>query len=312
MFVIAAIAPFCWIGPAYRPSPSPTQQQVDTIQHTTNVDLGDKMRLLGYDLPTREVEPGGELALTLYWQVLAPMEQDWSLFVHLNDPVIGAPIAQRDMYPGQGLLATSLLEPGQQLADRIVIQVPPTVYAPAEAELAVGLYNYVTGERLLMAGGQSSISLETISIQSAQETPYPNPVRFNFADQMALIGYQVEPRRLYAGETLTLTLYWEALDEMEIDYTIFTHLRDLEDPSNRIYAQHDAPPPNGTLTWHKGDVIETPFSLTLAEDTPAGVHEIEIGIYHRDEAGGSPRLALVTPDGRIVDDFLILGKVRVD
>ena len=71
------------------------------------------MRLVGYDLPGQEVRPGEQFELTLYWEILAPMERDWSVFVHLNDPVIHAPVAQRDMYPGQGLLATRLLEPGQ-------------------------------------------------------------------------------------------------------------------------------------------------------------------------------------------------------
>jgi len=99
---------------------------------------------------------------------------------------------------------------------------------------------------------------------------------------------------------------------MDIDYTIFTHLRDLDDPSNRIFAQHDAEPPGRTSTWTQGQIVESVYQLTLAADTPPAVHEIEVGVYHRTAEGAFSRLQLVTPDGRLVDDYLVLSKVRVD
>jgi hypothetical protein len=122
----------------------------------------------------------------------------------------------------------------------------------------------------------------------------------------------MDPRRLAAGETLELTLVWQALNRMEIDYTVFTHLRDLEDPSNRIFAQHDAGLPGGTTSWQQSQVAKVTYQLKLAEDTPAAVHEIEVGIYYQDQQGDFQRLQLLTPEGQLVDDFLILGKVRVD
>ena len=309
MFCISAAAPLAWIAPAYRPVVVPVSAK---IANPVAADFDGRMRLLGYNLATKTVEPGGRLELTLHWEALAPMTRDWSVFVHLNDPMIGAPIAQRDMYPGQGLLATRLLEPGQRIANRYVIQVPGTAYAPAQTELAVGLYDFYTGERLQTPQGQDAVALTQIQVEPRSQGALPNPVHYNFGDQLALVGYQLEPRRLRPGQKLTLTLYWQALEEMETDYTVFSHLRNLEDPSNRIYAQHDAPLPGGASTWRKGQTAAAVYSLTLAADTPPAVHEIEIGVYHRDAQGHLPRLQLVTPDGRLVDDFLILVKVRVD
>ena len=161
------------------------------------------------------------------------------------------------------------------------------------------------------ADGQNAMALTQIAIQ-APSSRYPNPVHYNFGDQIALIGYQVEPRRLRPGETMALTLVWQALTEIETDYTIFTHLRDLEDPSNRIYAQDDAPPAGGTSAWSEGQIVTVTYQLTLSEDTPPAVHEIEVGIYYQGADGNTVRLQLVGSDGQIVDDFLILGKVRVD
>jgi hypothetical protein len=312
LFAISAAAPWAWIAPAYRPPNPPTDPQVADLSDPLEIEFGGQLRLLGYHLTPSGLEPGDQLELTLFWEALAPMERDWSVFVHLNDPLIDAPIAQRDMYPGQGLLATSLLSPGQRVANRYVITVPGTTYSPTQARLVVGLYDYANWERLLTSDGRDAVTIQEIAMIPSGQSQFPNPVHFNFGDKIALIGYQIEPRRLRPGETLTLTLIWQALDDMGIDYTVFTHLRDLEDPSNRIYGQHDAMAPGGTTTWQVGQIVEARYELELAQDTPAAVHEIEIGIYYRDADGGFPRLQLVTADGRLVDDFLILGKVRVD
>jgi hypothetical protein len=308
MFLISAAAPFAWIAPAYEPPPVPTSPP----QHSVEVTLGGRMRLLGYSLAADTVEPGGQLEVTVHWQVLEVMQRDWSIFAHLHDPIISAPIAQRDMFPGQGLLATRLLEPGRRLATRHVIHIPETAYAPAQTELLVGMYDYASGERLETAAGRDAVTLAKIEIRPRDQGPYPNPTHHNFGDQIALVGYQVEPRRLHPGDTLRLNLYWQALADMQTDYTVFTHLRDLEDPTNRLYAQHDAQLPGGTSTWTRGQVVEAVYHLTAAEDTPPGIYEMECGVYYADSKGGFPRLQMVTSGGRLVDDYLILGKVRVD
>lgn len=311
LLVVSAAAPWAWIAPAYRP-PSPlTETQIASIPNPLSIDYGDQMRLLGYELKVSAVQPGESLYLTLFWEALKPMKRDWSVFVHLNDPVIDAPVAQRDMYVGQGLLATSLLRPGVRIANHYKISVPETTYSPIEAKLVVGLYDYENGQRLL-AEGQEAIIISTIAITPSDESQHPNPVYYNFGDRIALVGYQIEPRRLRPGQTLRLSLVWQALREMDTNYTIFTHLRDLEDPSNRIYAQQDAQPPGGTTTWKAGQVVRADYELILAEDTPPAVHEIEVGIYYGDADRGFERLQLVTADGRLVDDYVILGKVRVD
>jgi hypothetical protein len=314
MLVVTALAPAICIAPAYRPPAAPTPAQLAAIQHPIGVDLGGQMRLLGYDLVQPQVRPGGQLELTLYWEILAPMERDWSVFVHLNDPVINAPVAQRDRYPGHGLLSTRLLEPGQLLQDRVVVNVSGTVYAPSQARLVVGLYDFASGggERLKTEAGDDNIDLGPIQIIAPADSAFSNPVRYNFGDQVALIGYKAEPRRLRPGDTLTLTLYWQALDQMTADYTAFTHVRNVEDPSNRIFGQHDQILPGGSSTWQKGQTVEAVYELTLAPATPPEVYEIEVGVYTQDAAGDVVRLQLITEEGRPIDDFLILGKVRVD
>ncbi len=308
LLAIAAAAPWVYIAPAYARPPTLTEAEIAAISHRLEVTIGDRMCLLGYDLPKTETRPGGALSLTLYWQSIASMRRDWSVFVHLldeNDVVI----AQRDMYPGQGLYPTSLWPVGEVIASRYVLRLSETVYAPGVARLEVGLYDYLAPnqERLSASGGGDNVRFGEISI-APNPGDVPNPVRFNFGDQIALIGYEMDTRTVRPGETLTLTLYWEGLAEMDVNYSIFTHVRG---EGTQLWALNDGWPLKGeapTALWQVGQQVTDPYPLTVHPDTPPGVYDVEIGIY-RAETG--ERLRLITPDRRLVDDYLLLSRVRV-
>ena len=133
MFVIAAIAPWAWIRPAYQPETYLPQMddffKPDSFLRPRPVDFGAKMRLARAAIEPQRgatVRPGEVVDVVLEWEVLAPMDRDWSVFVHLNDRVLFTPIAQRDMYTGQGLRPTSLLKPGERIQNYYWLTIPET------------------------------------------------------------------------------------------------------------------------------------------------------------------------------------------
>ena len=76
-----------------------------------------------------------------------------------------------------------------------------------------------------MAGGRDHWTLGAITVTPRISADgIPNPLRINFADQIALIGFDMDRRAMRPGETLTLTLWWEALAAPAVDYVAFTHL----------------------------------------------------------------------------------------
>ncbi|MBL7183346.1 MAG: hypothetical protein ISS50_02730, partial [Anaerolineae bacterium] len=255
---------------------------------------------------------GDSLTVTLYWQSLTEINHDYSVFVHLLDEneLI---VAQRDMYPGQGLYPTSLWSVGDTIANRYVLILPETAFAPNQTQLEVGLYNFATGKRLLAYGpsGESlgdNARFHEIKIIPRSEAEVPNPVNFNFANRIALIGYDMDRRTASPGETIHLTLYWQGLAKMKEDYTVFTHVLGEE---NRIWAQKDSWPKDGdapTSTWEPGQTIADEYELTVYPDTPPDVYEVEIGLYL---AETGDRLRIVGQGGRLLDDRVLLSKVRV-
>jgi hypothetical protein len=136
----------------------------------------------------------------------------------------------------------------------------------------------------------------------------PNPLHFNFGNRIALIGYDMNRRTASPGETIHLTLYWKALAKMKENYTVFTHVLGEE---NRIWAQKDSWPKGGdapTSTWEPGQMIVDEYELVIYPDTPLGVYDVEIGLYL---AATGERLRIVGQGGRLLDDRVLLSKIRV-
>jgi hypothetical protein len=86
----------------------------------TNYD--DKIALLAVDLPDDLPPAGGQLPLTLHWQALAPLDEDYTVFIQLldeKDNIMG----QIDAWPLQGTYPTSQWQVGETIADPYLMQL---------------------------------------------------------------------------------------------------------------------------------------------------------------------------------------------
>ncbi|MCA9973666.1 MAG: glycosyltransferase family 39 protein [Anaerolineales bacterium] len=311
LLVVAAAAPWLWIRPTYQAAAYAPPRPFSLTPRA--VTFGDALQLTGYavqppnpDSPA--VRPGEFVDVTLAWRVLRPVPRDWSVFVHLNDFVLGAPIAQRDMYHGQGLRPTSLLRTGEELITFYRVPIPATAVSPAMLELAVGLYDFHTGERLRTDAGTDAAQLATVLLQAAPGA-LPNPTDVNFMNELALVGYVATPRRAPAGETIDVTLYLMAKRPLATDYSVSAQVVNLVDTTR--WGSQDLTLP--TASWPVGEPQPVTLTLPLAPDTPPDVYPLILRIYAFTADGSLQNLQLVTPEGRITqDDLLQLTKVRVD
>jgi hypothetical protein len=107
----------------------------------TDYRLGDGIALVGYDLE-RDVEG---MRLILHWASLAPVDQDYTVFVHLIGPddVLAA---QADGPPTGGDYPTSLWEFGEIVFDERL--VPTQGLSAGTYQLRLGMYLLETGVRL--------------------------------------------------------------------------------------------------------------------------------------------------------------------
>lgn len=333
-FAFNALLSPIFISGAYSPPMQPAR-----ISNLANLEgfasfiepEGGQIDLTYIDLQTPTVQPGNYVQIDMVWRIprelpedgTAPVEtpvpkslrRNWSQFAHLVTSE-GVIIAQRDIYPGGGLLATSDLEVSdgsRWFASPIAIPIPATAYAPETLSVEIGWYNLATGERLQLPDGAETYTVGTVELAPRTSTlDVPNPLSINFDHQIELVGYELSTLAPAAGETVELTLYWRALQSIPADYIVFAHI--IDPRTTAIYAGSDAMPANWTAptsSWQAGTIVADTHSMTVNADTPPDIYEVEIGLYLNPGDGSFPRLRVVTPDGGMADDFAYLSRVRV-
>ncbi len=310
--IIAAAAPFLVIAPAYAPPPQLPAAAGAPLAVFARAGEPGALSLRAAAVTTPRVHPEDYVQLTLDWQTLETPARDWSLFVHLVTPD-GVIVGQRDIYPGQGALATSDLEPGRAWRDSVAVWVPPAAYAPLPLEVAVGWYHLPTGERLTLPDGRETLVIgQTLLEPRASAHNVPNPLSVNFGGLIELVGYSLSDLSPAAGDTVTLTLYWRALAPIADDYKVFANILDpltltKHAASDGMPAQWSAP----TSTWTPGVIVEDVHTLAISPDAPPGIFEIEVGLYRETPDGAFPRLRVFTPDGGQANTFVYLSRVRI-
>ncbi|MHB0859245.1 MAG: glycosyltransferase family 39 protein [Anaerolineae bacterium] len=282
MLVLAILAPFAAIQPAYAPPRLLSSEDIPVSARPVQAEVGEGMRLLAYEVHTNSLAPGKELSLTLYWQCLAPMDADYSVFVHLlgaNDRIIG----QVDSYPGRGNYPTTQWVPGAVFADHHVVWASERVIPTTQVHLAVGAYDLVTKQRLPVRDAEGMplgdwCVLASLLFHSEGPEAW-TPADFSLGHQVALEAFALEVDHVAPGESLVLFLRWRALRDLDVNYSAFVHR--LGEGEQRV-AHQDSWPQNGgypTALWRAGEVVEDRYELVVDPAAAAGSYDLVVGMY---------------------------------
>ena len=125
-----------------------------TPQVATNADLGERVRILGYDL----TRAGNTLRVTLYLQPRAALAYNYSTTVRLSD-TRGNKLAQgNDHQVGGDFYPSSSWAVGEILRDEHIIELP-TDLIPSTCRLTVGMYRLPDFDSL------GEIQIDSISVR---------------------------------------------------------------------------------------------------------------------------------------------------
>lgn len=321
--IFAALLGLSTIFLAYRPPQLLAQPPAGALRSATFAEPASPERaaLALYTATPLDLtaQPAEYVTFSVHFQQLATMRRDWSVFIHLENEA-GTIVAQRDVFLGNGLWATSQMQHlGQFWQNTFAVRLPDHAYAPQTLTIWLGFYDLKTGERMI--GQAQEISENRVRLGTVRVMPrranstIPNPMHANLGDAVVLIGYQVEPLSAQVGETLTLTLYWQRLRPLDVDYRVFAQL--VQPNTTNVYAQSDGMPAawtRPTSTWSEGEIIVDQHTLRVREDTPLGDWTLIAGMYRlRESADGETfeRLRLHLPDGAQAEDFVTLTRLRV-
>jgi hypothetical protein len=125
--------------------------------------------------------------------------------------------------------------------------------------------------------------------------------------RVRLLGYNVESG-FRPGDNIHLTLFWQCMEEIDQDYTVFTH---LIDGKQSIWGQKDNPPVDGlylTSKWEAGEIVRDQYDILISPKAPPGEYQIEVGMYL---AETGERLEVVGKNTMSHEDKVLLQGLQI-
>jgi hypothetical protein len=134
-----------------------------------------------------------------------------------------------------------------------------------------------------------------------------HPIGAVLGRRVRLLGYNVESG-FRPGDNIHLTLFWQCMEEIDQDYTVFTH---LIDGKQSIWGQKDNPPVDGlylTSKWEAGEIVRDQYDILISPKAPPGEYQIEVGMYL---AETGERLEVVGKNTMSHEDKVLLQGLQI-
>jgi mannosyltransferase len=285
--------------------PATTTDQVET-PHPVQIDLGGGLKLIGWDLDRAEAQPGDRLRLALAWGVESQPGGDYAVRLSIVDAA-GQALDAGTFPPTNIWHPTSVWLPGQAWRAQHTFRLPIQAQ-PGEVRLFVQLLE-VAGMALAAPADLATIQVMPTSRVFAPPQPQA-PRQANFDNRISLVGADLAPDPATPGGVLQVTLYWQALAEMDIPYTVFVHLLG---PDGRVVDGQDSEPAGGarpTTGWVPGEYIADSHDVPIPAELAPGEYVVEVGVYDA-LAPEMPRLPILGEGNQGEGDRVIFGPVQI-
>lgn len=291
LFVLALSVPFFLLQPAY--AAPPLQASVDLLpeEEPAHATFGDFAELIGYRVETDRVGLFEPIDVILVWRSLQKTDNNYTVGVHILD---GANVSHGTLtsYPGRGNFATSLWQPGDVFRDPYRLYLEPSArdYLPSLGRIKVALYCYHPDdtEHLPVSDQEGNAigdavylgRLKLVDRDVEPASPASTGLLAQFGDQIGLESVALTPDlQPRPGETMTITLQWQALARPAADYTLFAHLQNAQ---GEQIAGNDQPLTGGYYPsglWDAGESVRYVHHLSLPRVLDQGRYDLVIGLY---------------------------------
>jgi hypothetical protein len=267
--------------------------------------IPSQIALLGYDVEHDEILAGYPVPVRLAWEALGPMEQDYRLQLQLRD-ADGVPHVEETSRLVSTGYGTSRWQPGELLQEWYDLSTDESL---PTGEMVLTLNLLGEDGHPVVTRGLTVTKVWVQSRKSSFQAPeISTPRTVNLGDRVTFLGYDVD-QSVRAGESLPVTTYWRARQEMQESYKVFLHMYDSQ---GHIVAQRDRVPGLGarpTTTWEQEEVVADRLLLPIDGAVPVGEYQLAIGLY--DEETGRRLAAFGPDDRRLKDDRILLDDVEI-
>jgi hypothetical protein len=236
-------------------------------------------------LSATELKAGDELTATLYWRNEGQQPDD-AFFVAIEDAAdyrwATAYAAPRRGFEGAASTRKEIVESEARL--RLPIGMPPGHYflkmgfVTDDGETLVGRFELPDdGDDVLVASPDAFPEVDEIRVPHSLDLA---------TDDVSLLGYDLWPAVIQAGEQGWLTLHWRAKQDRPRDYVVGVRLLTLDGEEVTYWLGRPVYSGYATSEWVAGQVVQDPWELDLPAEVAPGEYEVELVLF--DGTTGEP------------------------
>ena len=322
LVMLTALAPLLYIQPAYAlPAFGRLAGEQCTLEQAssgvcfapavrTELRFGEGIRWIGFSTQPKvpRLANGDAFELTLFWQALRPIDQNYSLFIKLYDKTDREVFALNGT-PGGGMWQTSRWRAGEVIADRYQVRLGQPISMPTAVRMDVGFYAFDSKQNLPAFDGRGQpTGRQRFEVAGVSDSTTPPSARLDGVSgtfalspaQPATISVDVRAATR-VGNKIMLSMDWLTNAPIDADYTIFAQLFDGE--SNAV-AQADGRPLQGaygTQWWQPGLVVRDVREFAPAATLKPGRYTVRYGLYNA-ALPALPRVAAANANGLPAQD----------
>ncbi|MDF1514500.1 MAG: glycosyltransferase family 39 protein [Anaerolineae bacterium] len=268
------------------------------------------LAIVGVEPYAAEVMQGYPTGFQLWWRADAPIRaQDIRVRLEGRETWMAGdfPLAPT-RYP------TSVWGAGDVVRQTVYFQLPDQLPAGSTAvqiQVLDEMGNPLPVDNATADDGWLDIFTVKVGARTRRYTPPVFRVRqdVRFGDMLRLRGHRLERSSVHRGGSVTLDVYWQAMEKPAQIYAVFNHLQDSE---HTTLWHGDSWPQAGIYTtdrWAKNEVVTESYIIEIPAECAPGEYVLYTGVY--DPVTGV-RLPAVTAQGaRLVNDEFVLAILEV-
>jgi hypothetical protein len=275
----------------------PYYEDADLVVYRTRPHVGqeitiaqqitDEIGLIRATFSPEELTPAGVIQIDARWASRDAPGREYDVCLGLVDAL--GQVAQSDCQVVLPAWPTSHWEAYEVARGDYRLWVNPSVVAGTYT-LTLSLAEHATSTQAGQAVGLGAVQVKALPwTYDPSGQAYPSYARWGQA--ILLPAYDVQQD---SAESLHLTLYWQALREMDVSYKVFVHLVDQR--TGAIVVQDDAVPRRWTYPttlWEPSEVVADTVVLSL-DGASKGRYLLQVGLY---DPANAERLPAYSPQG---------------
>jgi hypothetical protein len=235
--------------------------------------------LHAYSLSATELSAGQTLTATLYFrnEGQAPSDRFYVRLVDADDYVW----AQDTVRPRPGFedaFRTRKAIVEGEVALALPVGMPPGRYVLKmgyeDAELGQPI-----GEFVLPADADDIVVKLPQVFPPLGSIQPPVPLRLVVQDELSLSGYELNTGHVRPGQSMWLTLYWQALTRVSHDYVVGLQLLDATGAEVTYWLGRPVRSSYATDQWQMQQVVQDPWRLDLPPEVSPGDYTLRLTLF---------------------------------